>query len=225
LSIKKIGLFFVSWFNQFYLLLSSFTKTERGDNNSVVASRNLDNIVAMVEKNKGADKETLGPVVAKSPVKENTKLMKKNNVARIAIKKNRNINVSSNNSEDLNLENLIEEILVFYGYPHNSESCYSESEKIMWAFAYFAAKISLPSCAYLWKEKYRSQPVSELVPILCEQFFNDMGHHIIPTEKDLKNKDTMNKLKSGAIAHEQTSESKDRNENTGLELKGFEKKS
>jgi hypothetical protein len=103
------------------------------------------------------------------------------------------------NQEDLSLRNLIQEILIFYGYPASVSSCISKEEKAMWVYGYFAVKFGLNTCKPVWENRYKNIEDKELALDVCESFFNSVGHHIIPTEQDLKNTEVMSSLKSGSV--------------------------
>ena len=38
----------------------------------------------------------------------------------------------------------------------------------------------------VWENRYKNIEDKELALDVCESFFNSVGHHIIPTEQDLK---------------------------------------
>jgi len=114
--------------------------------------------------------------------------------------------------KDLNFDNFFQEILSYYGYPSTASSCRTKEEKIMYAYAFFAAKMSLNQSKRLWKESYASEKVSEFVDIFCEQFYNEFGHHVIPSELDVKNNSVFNMLKIGP-QKETNKEAQDSREN------------
>ena len=130
--------------------------------------------------------------------------MSKNNIKTPGIK---NINFSDDSQEisetsdsrDFHLDNLVEEILDFYGYPHSSQSCVSKEEKIMWIYGAFAVKYALSVCKHIWEPFYKTKKAEEMAPVVCRDFFEEFNHHIIPTENDLKNKGVLEALKVGSL--------------------------
>lgn len=129
--------------------------------------------------------------------------------------------LSLSEDNDVYYNNLVEEILCFYGYPPSSSSCTNQQEKIMWVYGIFAVKYGLAACKNLWEEKYKKEDAESLAAEVCRGFFEEFKHHLIPTESDLKDREVLDALKSGSVIRLKD----DGRTNTGfLELSGSGKK-
>ena len=120
---------------------------------------------------------------------------------------------------DYKITLLTQSILSFYGYPSTIKSCISKEEKIMFAYGFFAVRSGISSAKNLALNL--SNPCDEEeVENFCRSFFDEYGHHIIPSELDTIETDVMKSLKLGIEPKKEISKS----ENPRLEHSGSEKK-
>ena len=112
------------------------------------------------------------------------------------VKKEKKIKISLDN---LNHKKIITGILELYGYPHSSESCMNKQEKVMFVFGLMAVTQGLQRANELTSSFLEAGKYDD-VEILCRQYYETYGHHIIPTENELEAPEIFSLLKTGQPA-------------------------
>jgi len=109
-----------------------------------------------------------------------------------AVAKNKSLKISLANPEH---SKIISSILELYGYPISSESCITKQEKIMYVFGLMAVSQGLQRVESLTVRLIEGELTD--VELLCREYYDVYGHHIIPTDKEVESPEVFSLLKTG----------------------------
>ena len=90
---------------------------------------------------------------------------------------------------------MISSVLELYGYPLSSEGCITKQEKIMYVFGLMAVSQGLQRAESI-TTKFIQGDLDD-IELLCREYYDTYGHHIIPTDKEVASAEVFSLLKTG----------------------------